>query len=150
MYVINYIEGNIMTFGIDTSMMMHQQAVDMHNQVVMQNNALAQQQNQMTNMQNLQSFTQPQGDCFVKNNGILPPKNWKPDKFAGLGPELSPQEKLKKKYEDLKKPMYMNQTQQEAEVQEEKPKTFKQKIKDFGAKIKNYFKNLFHKNKEES
>lgn len=134
-----------MTFDINTSMMMHQQVMDMNNQIALQNDALIQQQNQMTNV-----FAQPQGDCFVKNNGILPPKNWKPDKFAGLGPELSPQEKLKKKYEDLKKPMYMNQTQQEEEVQEEKPKTFKQKVKDFGAKIKNYFKNLFHKNKEES
>lgn len=134
-----------MTIGLNTSMVMHQQAVDSHNQVVMQNDALIQQYNQIA-MQ-----TQPQGDLFVKNNGILPPRDWKPDKYAGLGPELSPQEKLKKKYEDLRKPMYLNETQQQENVQEEeKPKTFKQKIKDFGTKIKNYFKNLFHKNKEES
>lgn len=134
-----------MTIGLNTSMVMHQQAVDSHNQIVMQNNALIQQYNQIA-MQ-----TQPQGDLFVKNNGILPPRDWKPDKYAGLGPELSPQEKLKKKYEDLRKPMYLNETQQQEDVQEEeKPKTFKQKIKDFGTKIKNYFKNLFHKNKEES
>lgn len=134
-----------MTIGLNTNMIMHQQAIDSHNQLVMQNDALIQQYNQIC-MQ-----TQPQGDSFVKNNGILPPRDWKPDKYAGLGPELSPQEKLKKKYEDLKKPMYMNETQQQEEVQEEeKPKTFKQKIKDFGTKIKNYFKNLFHKNKEES
>lgn len=134
-----------MTIGLNTSMVMHQQAVDSHNQVVMQNDALIQQYNQIA-MQ-----TQPQGDLFVKNNGILPPRDWKPDKYAGLGPELSPQEKLKKKYEDLRKPMYLNETQQQEDVQEEeKPKTFKQKIKDFGTKIKNYFKNLFHKNKEES
>lgn len=135
-----------MTIGLNTSMVMHQQAVDSHNQVVMQNDALIQQYNQISGMQ-----TQPQGDLFVKNNGILPPRDWKPDKYAGLGPELSPQEKLKKKYEDLRKPMYLNETQQQEDVQEEeKPKTFKQKIKDFGTKIKNYFKNLFHKNKEES
>lgn len=135
-----------MTIGFDTGMM--QQAVDMHNQFVMQNNAVIQQYNQLASMQNL---NQPQGDVFVKNNGILPPRDWKPDKYAGLGPELSPQEKLKKKYEDLRKPMYLNETQQQENVQEEeKPKTFKQKIKDFGTKIKNYFKNLFHKNKEES
>lgn len=135
-----------MTIGFDTGMM--QQAVDMHNQIVMQNNAVIQQYNQLASMQNL---NQPQGDVFVKNNGILPPRDWKPDKYAGLGPELSPQEKLKKKYEDLRKPMYLKETQQQEDVQEEeKPKTFKQKIKDFGTKIKNYFKNLFHKNKEES
>lgn len=137
-----------MTVGFDTSMMMHQQATNMHNQIAMQNDATLQQQTQLQNMQNL---NQPQKDCFVKPSGILPPRDWKPDKFAGLGPELTPQEKLKKKYEDLRKPMYTRAPQEpQVEEQEEKPKTFKQKVKAFGTKIKNYFKNLFGMNKKES
>ena len=113
------------------SMQMHQQAIDMHNQSVMQHNMQMEQINQ-TNMMNQTLATQPQADCFVKKSGILPPKDWKPDPFAGLGPELTPQEKLKKKYEDLRKPMYMTQTQQaEAEqpAEEAKPKTFKENLK---------------------
>ena len=97
------------------------------------------------------NLTQPSKDCFIMKSGILPPKNWKPDKYAGLGPELSEEEKLKKKLENIRKPMYIDKPQTEQcsnEVCEEiKPKTFKDKIKDFGVKIKNYFKNLFSKNK---
>ena len=93
-------------------------------------------------------------DTFQKNNfGIIPPKDYRPDPFAGLGPELSPQEKLKKKWEDLKKPMYANAPK--AEVQEETPvkKSFGQKVidkvKDLGQKVKNFVTNLFHKQKTE-
>ena len=74
--------------------------------------------------------------------GIIPPKDWKPDPFVGLGPELSPQEKLKKKYEDLMKPMYANQAKALDTEETPKPKTFKEKLQDFGQKIKQFFKDL--------
>ncbi len=86
---------------------------------------------------------QETSDAFVKHAGILPPKDWKPDKYAGLGPEvkLTPQEKLKKKWEDFKRPKYA--TEEQAQVQEQpevqQKKSFKQKVKDF-------FKKLFHRN----
>ncbi len=92
-------------------------------------------------------------DSFQKSYvGIIPPKDYKPDPYAGLGPELSPQEKLKKKWEDLKKPMYANAPK--AEPQEETAKkSFGQKVldkvKDFGQKVKNFFTNLFNKQKTE-
>ncbi|MBR1943709.1 hypothetical protein IJ843_08250 [bacterium] len=84
--------------------------------------------------------------------GIVPPKTWKPDPYAGLGPELSPQEKLKKKWEDVRKPMYATQPQTEASETPQK-KSFGQKVvdkvRDFGQKVKNFVTNLFHKNKTE-
>lgn len=92
-------------------------------------------------------------DAFQKSYvGIIPPKDYKPDPFAGLGPELSPQEKLKKKWEDLKKPMYA--TAPKAETNEEPvKKSFGQKVidkvKDLGQKVKNFVTNLFHKPKTE-
>lgn len=92
-------------------------------------------------------------DTFEKGQfGIIPPKDYKPDPYAGLGPELSPQEKLKKKYEDLRKPMYANAPQTEATETPEK-KSFGQKVidkvKSFGQKVKNFVSNLFHRNKTE-
>ncbi len=99
-------------------------------------------------------FTKPQiPDSFEKSYvGIIPPKDYKPDPFAGLGPELSPQEKLKKKWEDLRKPMYANVPKAEPKEETEK-KSFGQKVldkvKDFGQKVKNFVTNLFHKPKTE-
>ena len=84
-------------------------------------------------------------DTFVKQSGILPPKDWKPDKYAGLGPEvkLTPQEKLKKKWEDFKRPKYANEEQAQVQPHEQQEipqkKSFKQKVKDF-------FNKLFHRN----
>ena len=99
-------------------------------------------------------FTKPQmSDSFQKSYvGIIPPKDYKPDPFAGLGPELSPQEKLKKKWEDLRKPMYASAPKAETNEEPVK-KSFGQKVldkvKDFGQKVKNFVTNLFHKNKTE-
>ena len=47
---------------------------------------------------------QPQGQnqCCT-NLGIVPPKDWKPDVYVGLGPQLSPEEKLKKNFLTLVK-----------------------------------------------
>lgn len=92
-------------------------------------------------------------DSFEKSYvGIIPPKDYKPDPYAGLGPELSPQEKLKKKWEDLKKPMYAHVPQAETQEKTEK-KSFGQKVldkvKDFGQKVKSFVTNLFNKNKQE-
>jgi len=87
-------------------------------------------------------------DSFQKSYvGIIPPKDYKPDPYAGLGPELSPQEKLKKKWEDVRKPMYATVPQQQEEAVQKK--SFGQKVvdkvKDFGHKVKEYFSNLFKK-----
>ena len=71
--------------------------------------------------------------------GILPPKDWKPNPYVGLGPELSPEEKLKKKYEDLKKPMYFETQKMQVEDKPQK-KTFKEKLHEFGEKLKEKIK----------
>jgi len=78
-------------------------------------------------------------DTFV--SGILPPKDWKPDPYVGLGPELSPEEKLKKKYEDLRKPMYFEKPSEQVEDKPQK-KTFKEKVHDFVHRINEKIKNL--------
>ena len=69
-----------------------------------------------------------------------------------MGPELSPQEKLKKKWEDLRKPMYANAPKAETNEEPVK-KSFGQKVvdkaKELGQKVKNFVTNLFHKNKTE-
>lgn len=78
-------------------------------------------------------------DTFV--SGILPPKDWKPDPYAGLGPELSPEEKLKKKYEDLKKPMYFDNPEVKSEDKPQK-KTLKEKVHDFAEKLKEKIKSF--------
>lgn len=97
---------------------------------------------------------QPATDTFCRQPaGIVPPKDWKPDPFAGLGPELSPEEKLKKKWEDVRKPMYANAPKAEIQEETHAKKSFGQKIidkvKDFGQKVKNFVTNLFNKNKTE-
>ncbi len=63
------------------------------------------------------SFDEVQ-DSFTRQ-GIIPPKDYKPDKFAGLGKpvEMTPQEKLKKKWEDLRRPMYIAEEVQTTTVQ---------------------------------
>lgn len=82
-------------------------------------------------------------NVYTRQAGILPPKDWKPEPYAGLGTEvkLTPQEKLKKKWEDFKKPKYAKEEQPQIQEQQEIPqkKSFKQKVKDF-------FKKLFHRN----
>lgn len=57
-------------------------------------------------------------DSFTRQ-GIIPPRNYKPDKFAGLGKpvEMTPQEKLKKKWEDLRRPMYISEEVQTTSIQ---------------------------------
>lgn len=111
----------------NTAMQMNQQAVDMHQQVLL-------------NQQTEDTFTRTTQSPI--RMGIIPPKDWKPDPYAGLGPELSPQEKLKKKWQDLKKPMYAVQPQNTEVQNTPKKKTFKEKIHDFGHKVKEFFKNL--------
>ncbi len=106
------------------------------------------------------------GECHCgKNNnssvpkmGIIPPKDWKPNPYAGLGPELSPEERLKQMKTDMMKPMY---TYTERTVAISTPegtisvsnepvkKSFAQKVKDFANntvnKVKNFFHKMFHK-----
>ena len=57
-------------------------------------------------------------DSFTRQ-GIIPPRDYKPDKFAGLGKpvEMTPQEKLKKKWEDLRRPMYISEEVQTTSIQ---------------------------------
>ncbi|MGN1124562.1 MAG: hypothetical protein ACI4SM_00095 [Candidatus Gastranaerophilaceae bacterium] len=78
-------------------------------------------------------------DTFVQQ-GIIAPRDWKPDPYAGLGKkkELTPQEKLKQRWEDIKRPMYANG--QEIEQKEEKPakKTLGQKISNLYYKLKSW------------
>lgn len=97
---------------------------------------------------NCHANTQVQ-DTFVRQSGIIPPRDYTPDPYAGLGPELSPQEKLKKKWEDVRKPMYANAPQPQQEEDASQKKTFGQKVvdkvKNFGYKVKEYFSNLFKK-----
>ena len=115
----------------NTAMQMHNDAMNMHNQIYQQT---------LLNQQINDTFTRTTQSPV--RMGIIPPKDWKPDPYAGLGTELTPQEKLKKKWEDLKKPMYAVQPQN-TEVQEApKKKTFKEKVQDFGHKIKDFFRTL--------
>ena len=123
------------------------------------------------------------GECHCgKNNnssvpkmGIIPPKDWKPNPYAGLGPELSPEERLKQMKTDMMKPMYTYtektvttkgipgtkdgtvrtiaiSTPEGSQVntsEEPVKKSFTQKVKDFAnntiEKVKNFFHKIFHK-----
>lgn len=123
------------------------------------------------------------GDCCCgkhNNNsapkmGIIPPKDWKPNPYAGLGPELSPEERLKQIKTDMMKPMYTYQEKTvttqgipgvkdgtvrtiaistpdgtQADISNEPvKKSFTQKVKDFANntinKVKNFFHKIFHK-----
>ncbi len=115
--------------AVNTHMHMHNDAVNMHNQMHQQ--ALLNQQTQDT-------FTRTTQQPL----GIIPPKDWKPDPYCGLGPELSPQEKLKKKWQDVRRPMYAVQPQVADEQEAPKKKTFKEKIHNFGHKVKEFFRTL--------
>lgn len=107
-------------------------------------------------------------DTFTRQ-GIIPPRDYKPDKFAGLGKpvEMTPQEKLKKKWEDLRRPMYISEKIQTTSVkpvgqdmqaytvktvQVITPKTQEDEERNapqakekptFVQKVKNFFKKMF-------
>ncbi len=134
-----------MDLQMQTAMNMHNQAVMAHQQAA--NDAMNAHMQAVQNSQMTNTFLNPRAigtglypGCF----GIIPPKDWEPDKFVGLGPELSPAEKLKKKFEDVRKPMYADVYQSQSSDKPEK-KTFKQKVHDFGEKIKEKFQNLAQK-----
>lgn len=114
-----------------------------------------------------QDFNEEMQDTFSRQ-GIIPPRDYKPDKFAGLGKpvEMTPQEKLKKKWEDFKRPMYVSQEVQTTTVQPigEDMQSYTVKTiqvitpkmqsnlekanaekPTFGQKVKNFFRKLFGK-----
>lgn len=104
-------------------------------------------------------------DSFTRQ-GIIPPRDYKPDKFAGLGKpvEMTPQEKLKKKWEDFRRPMYIAEEVQTTTVQPVGEDMQSYTVKTiqvvtpkmqsnlektnaekptFGQKVKNFFKKMF-------
>lgn len=109
-------------------------------------------------------------DSFTRQ-GIIPPRDYKPDPFAGLGKpvEMTPEERLKKKWEDIRRPMYISEEIQTTSVkpvgqdmqaytvktvQVITPKTQEEKEEQqnvsqpaekptFVQKVKNFFKKIF-------